>query len=231
MAAFLSEAVRGEWWQASGLDRKTERERTVSQSDQPEACCDHVFELMWRRLLLLCSCLQEIKLDYSWQPYKMYRDSGPHHQTVVPSNLIWKCLFSHFNTKESISSSLSELLDQSDWSLQITGSDFTEASLRLVTMWSLYRPEPLLKSRNHSRCLAESSDWLSCDDLTAGKIFKSHRDSVALNFSNSSHVSTVNPSVNWWVNVSVSAVMMCSWLSALYFLCVLEWNLQSKQTW
>ena len=42
----LSEAVRGEWRQASGLDRKTERETTVSQSDDPEACCDHVFELM-----------------------------------------------------------------------------------------------------------------------------------------------------------------------------------------
>uniref|UniRef100_A0A3Q3MLS6 Uncharacterized protein n=1 Tax=Mastacembelus armatus TaxID=205130 RepID=A0A3Q3MLS6_9TELE len=40
------EGWRGEQGQASGLDRKTERETTASQSNQPEACCDHVFELM-----------------------------------------------------------------------------------------------------------------------------------------------------------------------------------------
>ena len=77
---FLLSSVK--LWEENG-DRlqdwtERQRERTVSQSDEPEACCDHVFELMWRRLLLLCSCLQEIKLDYSWQHYKMYRDRGPH---------------------------------------------------------------------------------------------------------------------------------------------------------
>ncbi len=72
----FSQAVRGGWWQTSGLDTKTDRETTVSQSEEPQACCHHVFE--WMQRLLLCSCLQEIKLDYSWQHHKMYRDNNLH---------------------------------------------------------------------------------------------------------------------------------------------------------
>ena len=64
------------------------------------------------------------------------------HQTVQPSNLMSNCLSSHFNTKLVIRSSLSLLSDQSDSSLHITGSYFREPGLHLVTMWSLYRPEP-----------------------------------------------------------------------------------------
>ena len=45
--------------QCDRLQDWRERQRTVSQSDQPEACCEHVWEVM------LCSCLQGITLDYS----------------------------------------------------------------------------------------------------------------------------------------------------------------------
>ena len=82
-----------------------DREGTVSQSDEPEpACCDRAFELKWRRLLLLCSCLQEVKLDHSWQHHRVCRDSGP-----CPSNCCSiKSLFSHFNIKQLISPSVSQ---------------------------------------------------------------------------------------------------------------------------
>lgn len=89
------------------------------------------------------------------------------HQTVQPSNLISKCLFSHFNTKLLISSSLSQLWDQSDWRLQITGSYFKEPSLHLVTMWSFYRPEPVLKSSNPSWCFAVQSLYEHVGALTS----------------------------------------------------------------
>ena len=107
-------------WEENGdrlqdwTERQREREQSANQISQKLVV---IMCLSWCEddccccccCCCCCWCLQEIKLDSSWQPYKMYRDSGPHHQTVLPSNLIWKCLFSHFNTKELISSSLSEL--------------------------------------------------------------------------------------------------------------------------
>ena len=117
-----------------------------------------------------------------------------------------------------LSSSLSQLWDQSDWSLQITGSYFIEASLHLVTMCSLYRAEALLKSSNHSWCVAVQSldehvehlTWYICPSvISCNRLSKS--------------IIKVNP--------SVCAAMMRSGLSAVYLHCVLEWNLQSKQTW
>ena len=123
---FLSEAVRGERWH-------TERENS-----QPIRSAR---SLLWscvrvdvKKMLLLCSCLQEIKLDYSWQHHIMYRDSGPH-----PSNC------------RTIKS------EQKVFVLSLRDRTIIEPWLHLVTMWSLYRPEPLLKSSNHSWCFTVQS--------------------------------------------------------------------------
>ena len=89
-------------------------------------------------------------------------------------------------------------------------------------MCSLYRPEPLLKSRNH---IFTSVHHLFCFlqtcSMTASGVYLSHDISKAekmfintqrlwFQFDSRSHVTTVNVSLK------------CSWLSAVCFLCVLQ---------
>ena len=62
----------------------TERQRENSEPiRQARSLLWSGVELMWRWLLLLCSCLREVKLDYSWQHHRMCRDSRPHSSHVI----------------------------------------------------------------------------------------------------------------------------------------------------
>lgn len=154
--------------------------------------------------LLLCSRLQEVKLDSSWQHYKMYRDSGPHSSncpTIKSLTSVWVKPANHWSLfqRTIITFSNHVVFKQSRTSSEVQSSQLMFSFVCSCRTFNIIFICPFVFCFVLFFGIDSIFINVSCNISKEDEILKCHWDSASWQLWT---LTAVNGSLKWAVNIS-----------------------------